>query len=446
MRARLAWLAVLVMLGPGVAEAQVQPAALNLSLADAVSRGLEFNLTAILEDQQRRIASGARLQALAALMPRVSGNVRESAQIINTAAFGFSGLGGLPNLIGPFTVFDARLAVSAPIVDPAATAELRIARANEHAAEADFRRVRETVVLAVGNVYLQALSDRARVDAARSQVSTAEALLRLATDQNASGVVARIDVLRQQVQLENARALLIASENDFAKRKLQLARAIGLTATQSFELSDTVSFTPAPEMTIEDAVREAASHREDLKAAHLRLDAARAARGAAFASHLPSLRLDADLGVLGLTASTAEKTYTIAAALHVPIFDGGRSRAQTVVADAAIRQREAELADLDRGVRFDVSAALLDVNAAAAAVNVAKSGEDLAREELTQAEDRFRAGVATSIELAQAQDAVAHATEQYIASVYSHNLAKATLARALGEGETRFLPLVGGRP
>src|SRR6185503_8816175 len=123
--ARLAWLAVLVMLGPGVAEGQVQPAALNLSLADAVSRGLEFNLTAILEDQQRRIASGARLQALAALMPRVSGNVRESAQIINTAAFGFSGLGGLPNLIGPFTVFDARLAVSAPIVDPAATAELR---------------------------------------------------------------------------------------------------------------------------------------------------------------------------------------------------------------------------------------------------------------------------------------------------------------------------------
>src|SRR5262249_52007923 len=119
---------------------------------------------------------------------------------------------------------------------------------------------------------------------------------------------------------------------------------------------------------------------------------------------------------------------------------------ETIRADAVVRQREAELADLDNGLRFDVSAALLDVKAAAAAVEVARSGESLAREELAQAEDRFRAGVASTIELTQAQDAVARASEQYIASVYDHNLAKASLARALGEGETRFLPLVGGRP
>jgi outer membrane protein TolC len=85
------------------------------------------------------------------------------------------------------------------------------------------------------------------------------------------------------------------------------------------------------------------------------------------------------------------------------------------------------------------------VDAAAASVQVAQSGEALAREELTQAEDRFRAGVASSIELVQAQDAVARASEQYIASVYAHNVAKAELARALGGVESRYLSFVTGR-
>lgn len=419
---------------------------LRLSLRDAVARGLEYNLTAIIEDQQRRIATGGRLQALSALLPHVSANVRESAQVINTAAFGFSGFGDLPNIIGPFTVFDARVGLSTALFDPAAIAEWQAQRALAGAAESDYRAVRETVVLAVGNVYLQALADAARVASTASQVATAEVLVRLATDQNAAGVIARIDVLRQQVQLEAARSQAIAATNQLAKRKLQLARAIGLPATQVLELTDAARFTPAPAITLDAAVEEAESHRDDIKAAQARVEAARATKRAAMATGLPSLKFDGDVGLLGLTPRSAERTYTLAASLHVPIFEGGRRRAQTMQADAEVRQREAQLADLDAGVRFDVSTALLDVNAAAAAVDVAKSGEGLAQEELTQAQDRFRAGVASTIELSQAQDAVARASEQYIASIYAHNLAKAQLARALGEGEARFVQLVGGQP
>lgn len=452
MTSRSGVLALMAVLLPAMAAAQSAPAvvpvpgALRLSLRDAVARGLEYNLTALIEDQQRRIATGGRLQALSALLPHVSANVRESAQVINTAAFGFSGFGDLPNIIGPFTVFDARLSMSAALFDPAAIAEWQSKRALAGAAEADYRAVRETVVLAVGNVYLQAVADRARVASTTAQVSTAEALVRLATDQNAAGVVARVDVLRQQVQLESARSQAIAAANQLAKRKLQLARAIGLPATQELELTDAATFIPAPAISVDEAVAEAESHRDDLKAAQARLEAARAARRAAMATALPSLKFDGDVGALGLTAASAAKTYTLAASVHIPIFEGGRRRAQTIQADAEVRQREAQLADLDAGLRFDVSAALLDVNAAASAVDVARSGESLAREELTQAQDRFQAGVASTIELSQAQDAVARASEQYIASIYSHNLAKAQFARALGEGEARFIQLVGGQP
>src|SRR6185295_18277625 len=192
----------------------------------------------------------------------------------------------------------------------------------------------------------------------------------LTSDQNASGIVARIDVLRQQVQLESARSQAIAAENQLAKRLLELGRASGLPANQPLELTSAVPYAPAPAMMAEAAVAEALAHRDDLKSAHARVDAARASRQAAVAGNLPSLRLDGDVGALGLTAGSAEKTYTVAATVHVPIFDGGATRAKTLDADATLRQREAELADLEAGVRFDVMAALLDVKAADSAVGV----------------------------------------------------------------------------
>lgn len=438
-------LAVASMAPASSAQTQAMAQPTRLSLADAVARGLEYNVAVIVQEQQRRVASSQRLEALSALLPHASASVRQATQVINTAAFGFSGFGGLPNLIGPFSTFDARVGVSAPILDASAHAKLAASRAEETAANADYRTVRETVALAVGNLYLQVLADTARVRSTESQVTTAEALVRLATDRNAAGVVARIDVVRQQVQLEAARAQAIAAGNQLAKRKLQLAHAIGLAASDTIELTDAATYRPAPELTLEAAIADAAAHRNDLKSAQARVESAGASREAAAHAAWPSLHIDADVGVLGLSAGSAERTYSVAAAVRVPLFEGGRTRARVEQAAAELRAREAELTNLDAGVRFEVRAAFLDVDAAAASVQVAQSGEALAGEELTQAEDRFRAGVASSIELVQAQDAVARASEQYIASVYAHNVAKAELARALGGVESRYLSFVTGR-
>ncbi len=306
--------------------------------------------------------------------------------------------------------------------------------------------MRETVVLAVGNLYLMALADRARLDAADAQVTTAETLAQLAEDQLSSGLVPQIDVLRQQVQLQAARSRQIAASNSLAKRKLQLARAIGLPARQAFELSDSAAYKPMAAPTIDEAVAEASAHRPDVAGARARLEAARAARRAAASGALPTLDVDADVGALGPSASTAERTFTVAATVRMPIFEGGRTRANVREADARMKEREAELADLQGGLRYDISAALLDLQAAATAVDVASSARTLADQELTQAQDRFQAGVASSVELVQAQESVARASEQYIDAVYGHMLAKAGLAQAMGELEQRFLTLVGGQP
>jgi outer membrane protein TolC len=427
----------------GVPQGTPSATPLPLTLQDAIQRGLQQNLAAVLEEQQLKGAESTRLEALSALLPHVGGYLRQSEQKISTASFGFQ-FPGVPTVIGPFDVFDARLQLSTPLFDARAISGVRAGKALVKAGQAGLRDVRETIVLAVGTLYLQAQADAARVESTRAQVTTAEALVGLATDQKAAGIVAGIDVLRQQVQLQSARARLISAENVYEKRKLSLARAIGLPGGQAFTLASRTTFHAAPPLTLDQAVAEATAAREDVKAAQARVDAARYTRDAESAARWPSLHLDADLGTIGRETSALDRTYAVAALVRVPVFEGGETRARVQRAQADLRIREAELADLTGSIRYDVSAALLDVRAADAGVEVAGSARTLSQQELDQAQDRFKAGVASTLELVQAQESVATATERYIESLYAHAVAKGTLTRALGQVESRFVALVGG--
>ena len=127
------------------------------------------------------------------------------------------------------------------------------------------------------------------------------------------------------------------------------------------------------------------------------------------------------------------------------VFDGGRIRADIVQADATIQQRKDEMADLERRMDTDIRSALLDLQSAADQVAVAQDSLQLADQTLTQARDRFAAGVTDNIEVVQAQDSVAGAQENLIASLYAHNLAKVALARAIGMTETNLKQFIGGK-
>jgi outer membrane protein TolC len=416
---------------------------LSLTLREAIDRGVEQNLALVLERQQLKGVESARRTATSELLPRVTGSIRQSDQVLSTAAFGFT-LPGLPSLIGPFGVFDARVSVSTPLFDARGFGGLRSGRAAVRASLASVDDMREAVVLAVGTLYLQAEAEAARVESAKAEIATAETLVSIARDQRTAGLVAGIDVLRQEVQLQSARARLISAENAADKAKLSLARAIGLPAGQVFELADKTAFTAAPVVTLDEAVRDAEAHRADLRAAKARVEAARAERAAEEAGRLPTVHLDADIGALGPKASQADRTYSVAAVVRVPIFDGGQTRARVQHAEADLAEREAELADLSAGLRYDVEGALLDIKAADAGVDVAARTLALSEQELEQAQDRFKAGVANTLELVQAQETLATAHEQYIARVFAHALAKAALARATGQVADRLVLLVGG--
>jgi len=414
------------------AQAPVTPSQpLSLTLEDAMARGLRENVNARLQQADVISARGERWTALRDLLPTASAHVSLTRQEINLAAFGFS-VPGFPNIVGPFNLHDSRLTVSQPLVDLHALYASRSGAATLQAAELTERDTRELVGLAVRDLYLQAVAAESRLKATRAQSDTARALLTQATDLKNAGVVAGIDVLRAQVQVRTQEQRAISAANEFEKLKLQLARAIGLPLGQDFVLADAMPYAPLQTMALEEALNQAFASRQDYRAAEVRLQAAHASKRAALADNLPSLHLNADYGVIGRTPADTHSTYAVMTQLRIPLFDAATTRGHVLEAEALVQRRTAELNDFRARVEYEVRAAFLDLRAADEQLHAAQDAMNLATQELEQTRDRFAAGVAGNIEVVQAQETVATATENYISSLYAHNVAKASLAHAIG--------------
>jgi outer membrane protein TolC len=430
----------------GVPSGTAAPDVLELTLDQAITRGLDHNLGVILGQEGAREAGGEYREARSDLLPHVRAGASAVRQKISLAAFGFTGFGGLPELIGPFNVVDARAYASQTVFDLHALRHAQSESLFAQAAEQQQRSTRDAVVLACAGLYLQAVAGESRIAVARAQLATAQALFQIASDRKESGLAAGIDVLRAQVELAAQRQRVIVAEDEAAKQKLALARAIGLPLGQVYRLADAMPFAAAPRVAAEEALARAYATRADLQAAQSRVQAAERERSAASGEGLPSLGVAGDFGYVGNAVPSALATYSLAASVRVPIFEGGKVQAKVLKADAKLRQAEAYLSDLKARIYYEVQATLLDLEATEERVAVATSACDLAAQQLVQAQDRFSAGVAGNIDVTQAQEALARATEDRIESLFEHNVSKAALARALGVAETSYREFLKGTP
>jgi outer membrane protein TolC len=176
--------------------------------------------------------------------------------------------------------------------------------------------------------------------------------------------------------------------------------------------------------------------RSDLQSSAAGIEAAEHALKGARAERLPNLAVAGDFGAAGLRPTKdATSVYTASGTLTIPLFEGGRIHGDILQATAALQQRKAEYEDTRGQVDQDVRQAFINLNSAADQVDVARSNVDLAHETLDQSRDRFTQGVADTVELVQGEQAVVQADEDYITAVYEHNLAKVSLARAMGNAE-----------
>ncbi|HVQ12516.1 MAG TPA: TolC family protein, partial [Vicinamibacterales bacterium] len=389
-------------------------------------------------------AGANRAVALSDLLPHVSGRVSQERRKTNLEAFGFPLRAEFPRIVGPFSVFDARVFLSQTVLDMSAVNDLRAADHSVTAAKHSARSARDLVVLVAANLYLQTLATGARAQTARAQLDTAMSLHQQAINLRQSGLVAGIDVVRAEVRLSTERQRVTASTNDYEKSKLQLARVIGLPLGQTFELVQEIPSIPVPEMTLEEALARAYRDRPDYLAAQERVQEAESARRAIVGEALPSVRVTADYGAIGLHISSALPTFSIVGALSVPIFEGGRVQGRLAEADSELRTRRAQAEDAKAEIYYDVRTAFLDLKATEEALQTATRGRELADQQLTQSRDRFAAGVASNIEVVESQEAVAQASEQYIAALYGFNVSKAILARSLGTAEEAVAKYLGG--
>lgn len=413
---------------------------LQLTIQDAIQRGLKYNLGIYLNRKDTEIARAARLRAASDVLPNVNGSLSQEEEKINLAALGFnpSLLGGafaIPSSVGPFGVSDARARVTWSVVDLHSIDNLRAQFKNVNAANLSYRDARETVVLAVGANYLLTVAAESRLAAENAQLKTAQALLQLATDQENAGLAANIDTLRARVEVQSREQDQIQAENALEKQRVALARVIGLPTAQKFTLENRVPYHQIPEVDLSRSVDQALATRPDYLGAVEELKAAELTRSSAWKEYLPSLQFAGDYGVIGLHPSTVSPSWTATGTLRIPIFQGGKVRADVEQADAQLAQSRARVADLKGRIEQDVLDATLDLRAAARQVEASHTGLEYANQALTQAQDRFSAGLTNNIEVIQAQDAVATANDQYISSVYAHNIAKVLLARAIGNAE-----------
>jgi outer membrane protein TolC len=417
----------------------------QLTLRDAIKMALRYNLGAIESGQNAQIARGERLLALSNLLPQVSAGASENVQQLNLATFGLNGLKGVPTVVGPFSYSSVDASVSQTLFSYESIQRFRAARTAEQVAQLSYQDILDVVTLTVGNGYLRIIEADSRIKAQEAQVQNARALYDRAADQLQAGTAPRIDATRTEVQLHTEEYNLSIARNNFALAKLALGRAIGLPLGQEFELADTLPYSDITPMSVDDALQIASKSRSDFRSALDSQKAAAQTLSAAKGERYPTAAVNGGYGDIGPTFGNSHGDFTFQAGIRVPLFTGGRIKGDITQAEAELRQRKAEAENIRGQIDQDIRTAFLNLNAAKEQVEVAKQNVELANESLARSKDRFTSGVTDSVEVVQAEQALASANDQYITSLYDHNFAKLSLARALGVARTNYQQYLGGK-
>jgi outer membrane protein TolC len=419
----------------------------KLSLEEALKRGLMYNLGSVGVTQTARQNSAQVRIARSALLPNINGNLSENVEQTDLAALGlrisspFPGV-RIPTVAGPFNYFALQATLSQTVANLTAIDNYRAAKITARASQQSLEDARDLVTLAVGGAYLQTLTAQARLESAQAQLNTANAVFHRSTEQHATGVLGRLNVDQSEVQTLTQQQQIITLRNDLAKQKINLARLTGLPPNPDYALTDTFPFSPAPVMTVSDALARAQQQRFDLKAAQSQVEAAAKALAAARAQRLPSLSVSGYYEVIGTNPAESHGAFSVVGTLNVPIWQGGKISADIAQAQAVLAQRQAELEDTRGQIEAEIREAFLDLEAAAGQVEVARKNLQVAQETLEMTRARMEAGVINTVEVVQAQQTVSSAQLDVINSIFAHNLAKLSLARDMGRASEQLPALL----
>jgi len=422
--------------GPGV------PGTLQLSLRAAVDLALRTNLGYIDSEEDHQRSRALRLRALSRLLPHIGVESTEDYRNLVMDSLGTEKL-GVPHVIQGYNYQTVHATLEQQVVDFRALHDVKAAGKEMDAASASMADARNIVVLASVSSYLLVAASQTRLETAKAQFETTETIESILANRVLHDLSPQIDEIRSHVAMRSAELRMTLATTTLQKDKLALTRIIGLPIDQDFKLTDGLKFLESPPIGQGELLSEAAEKRQDLRAAKARLEAAEQSVKAERAQRLPRVEVLANAGETGITYGHPYRDYEVDGRISVPIFTGRRIEADVLDAKATADQRRAEFADTQARAVFDVRTALLDLAAATKSVEVSVENQALAAEGLRQAKDRFEFGVSNAADLIQAQQAVAEAEDNRIASIYAHQVAKLMLIRATGTAEQDYLSYMG---
>jgi outer membrane protein len=414
------------------------PAPLRLTLRDAVLMALKQNPQVQIANLNVAVTQENQIVARSALLPQVNLAVSEAVDRENLEALIGAKIAGFPQHSGPFWLFQGGPNGSMPLFDLTAWHRWRQSKENTTGANAQEQAVREQNVQLVVSQYLGSLRASADVSAAQSRVDLAKALFDQATDLQKNGVGTGIDTLRANVQYQNEQQRLIEARTAVETSLYGLSRLLNVDPHQPIELADLSEFYHTPAFSADETMERAFIERPEMQALASQIRSTELERKTAQDARAPRLALNANWTEQGTSPGNAIPVYEVGVGLDVPLFTGGRIRAQVAIEDIELKKLDRQQTDLRNQIAQEVKTASAQLDSAKTEVDVANLGVDLAREEVTQARDRFQAGVANNIEVITAQDELARANDNQIVALYRYNQARADLAHATGQMQSLY--------
>jgi outer membrane protein TolC len=421
---------------------------IQLSLDDAIRRGLENNLGLKQAEYSERAVHAQQLQALQEFLPTITLTGDTGYYQHNLAAQGFGpgliksfpGGGPAPNipLITHDTLTEGQIHFNQILFSGPVIAGWKAAGAATRSAHFARMTARGEVIQQVASAYLHAIASASEVENAKALEQADLVEFNHAHEEHLAGTVANLDELRARVQYQAQQQVTIAAQNQLDKDLIVLKREIGLDPGQNITLTDRTPYSELATDTVEELRAVAYKSRQDYQNLQNQLVELKAVHSAYRTQRYPTLSFSGNYGVQEIASVGSHSTFAAVGVLSFPIFREARIRGDIDASQAQVIAITAQIEDLRTRIDQQVRSALLDVNAAGKLVEVSRSNLDLATRALSDETERVNAGVDDTLPLVTAQAELARAQTSLVESLYQYNLSKLALARAAGIIEEQY--------
>ena len=412
------------------AASRQRPLELRLSMQDAMRAAVESNPTIQIFKERVTQAEEQAFTQRGALLPNLSARISGARRRFFLGSFG--GRAGVTN---PRDFYDGRVAFTQNLFSLSLIQKWRAARTNIEVASLDSETQKMDTMAIVALAYLEALRVKKAVKARLADVKLNNQLLRLAMERKSVGMATKLDVTRAKVQLENEKQRLLIARNGYGSAKLNLSRGIGLSFDVNLILTDKLKLVPVTPQPVDEALQVARAHRVELKAQKKRERLAALTLSSVTMERVPSLMGSGDVGMIGNQPANTFTTDNVQVLLSIPLFDGGQREGRISEQRSLVRLESIKTRDVERQIGLEVRDALLTLESTQQQVAVARKALRLTFQELHLARQRFAVGVATNIEVTDAQTSVAQARDNLIEALFNFNASRVDLARAQGRLE-----------